>query len=1141
MIRKIGRALVVGAGIGGLRAALDLAAAGYSVALVDRSPHPGGMLSRLDFQFPTNHCGLCRMLPLLERSASSQFCPRRGFWHENVELYLETELAALTGEPGRFQVRLRSKPNLVDQSRCLGCGQCTAVCPVEVPDPFNAGLSLRKAVYLPVPQALPHLYRIDTSACTRCGACVKVCPTGAINLVDVGRRAFHVLVVDDELVVRDSLKAWIEDEGYGVATASSGPEALELLAAGPVHLLLLDVKMPGMDGIEVLEKAKKISPELTVVMMTAYATVETAVEAMKIGALDYLIKPFDPEALFPLVQSLYEKVEAETGPAFEVGAVVLCGGVEQYDPRNELVQYGYGTIPGVVTGLEFERLISGSGPTQGRLVRPGDGRRVRKVAWLQCVGSRDLRLGADYCSSICCMFALKEAVLAREKAGPDLETVIFYQDLRTFGLEFQRYRQEAEQRHGVRLERGRVHSLVPDQATGGLSLAWVDLTGQGHEEIFDLAVLSVGQRPPAGLPALAQSSGVGLNEFGFIQVEPFSLTRTSRPGLYTGGSLTGPADIGAAVIQADAAALSASLAIHRSGGSLALEPESVPPLRDPGREEPRIIVALCLCQRALPLSLDLKLLAGRLASDPAVVNVLTLEDLCRDQAWTTLTLAASRSEANGIVFGACRPGLISHKLKDLTLQAGLDPALMEVVDIRSLLREDLKPGDRLALIQGALQSGLARVRRWEAGPREEFSVSQRALVIGGGPAGLTAALAIADHGFLVVLLERESVLGGNLRRLKTTLEGHDPAPLLARLLERLDKHPLIKLYTNARIIGSTGGIGRFVTSIQDEAGQVQSLEHAVTILATGGVEAEPRTYHYGDSPAVKTQMELERDLAEGEINPSGLKAVVMIQCVGSREEPRNYCSRVCCPTAIKQALRLKEKNPDLAVYIFYRDMMTPGFHESHFTRARRNGVIFIPYETDNKPQVHLRDQGVVVSAFEPIIGRTVEIEADLLILAAGVNPRLPADLVKTFGIKTGPDGFFQAADSKWRPVDAGREGVFACGLCHSPRALAETVATAEAAAMRALRVLMRDRLRSGRDTARVRSSLCSLCGLCVETCPYEARTLDSDLGRVLVNPFLCQGCGACAAICPNGAAILNDFSDQRMMETIEAALGGAGS
>ncbi|CAB5114700.1 heterodisulfide reductase, subunit A/methylviologen reducing hydrogenase, subunit delta [Olavius algarvensis associated proteobacterium Delta 3] len=1152
MNRKIGRALVVGGGISGIRAALDLAETGYGVTLIDHSPHIGGILSQLDVQFPTNHCGMCKMLPLVERDAASQFCLRKGLFHENIDILLNTDVSAVDGEPGNFTVSLREKPTWVDPRLCVGCGVCEEVCPVDVPDAFNEGLSTRKAIYLPVPHNIPNAYVIDLPSCTHCGECERVCPTDAIRLQADRRKEFRILVVDDEQIVRDSLKAWLEDEDFSVDTAESGPAALEKLAGTTVHLMLTDIKMPGMDGVELLKAAREVAPDLCVLMMTAYATVETAVEAMKIGAEDYLVKPFDPEQMIPKVVTVYEHLEAGKTRQLDVGAIVFCGGTDYFHPADEKNVYGYNTHPGVMTSLEFERVLSGTGPSGGRLVRPHDGKPVEKIAWLQCVGSRDVQSNADFCSSICCMVAIKEAMLARERGNGRTETAIFYMDMRTFGKPFQRYRDQAEKTHGVRFERGRVHSVHPAGESGDPLIRYVRLDGSTHDERFDLVILAVGQRPSKGTREIAELTDIPLNTWGFVQTDPFLPARTDKPGLVVGGSYSGLKDISESVICASAASLEASRVIHAAGGSLAVESPPEPEMRDVSREHPKVLAALCTCSGRYAQRLDVEGIADRLERDPCVDQVLTLNQCCTTAGWEQLAEAAKEANPNRILIGACHPYLFIEQLRELARHIHLDAALMDVVDIMSPV---ISAGSRLkdnsegpdespvrSLQTSALEMALSRLRHLNPVPAPTVDVTRRALVIGGGIAEMHGALAIADHGYPVDLVEQDDRLGGNLHWLSRTIDGQSTRPLLEETVQQIEKHPHIDVHLGSRVADAFGEVGQFHTTLETGDGEVNTVSHGAVLLATGGTEAPASEYGYGTSEAIVTQMELESRITENAFDPTAVASVVMIQCVGSREEPRNYCSRVCCPTSLKQMLYLKQANPDIAIYVLYRDMMACGFTESYFTEARRQGVMFIQYSPEEKPDVHLLqsdDYPVEVSAFDPVLGRPVEIGADLLVLATGVVPRLPENLARFYGAGIDTDGFFDEAESKWRPVDSLKEGVFACGLALSPRSIPDSIATAGAAAQRCLRILSHERMKTGKVVSAVRHSLCSLCERCIETCPYNARSLPADLGRVAVNPAMCQGCGECASVCPNSASVVHGFSDPQMFDVIDAALESA--
>ncbi len=1006
--------LVVGAGIGGIRSALDLGELGHRVCLIDSSPAIGGILAQLDYQFPNNHCGMCKMLPLVGRERASEFCMRKALFHDNIEIMPFTEVKEVSGEPGAFQVTLLQKARQVDVDRCMGCGKCVEVCPVVVPDEFNQGLSQRKAVYRPVPQNLPNTYIIDREHCTKCGKCMIHCPTQAIDL--------------------------------------------------------------------------------------------------------FLI---------------------DTQKLIQVGAMVLAGGTGFFDPAPLRDLYGCGAHPNVMTSLQFERIVSGVGPTQGRLLRPSDGRPIRSIAWIQCVGSRNLHLQRDYCSSICCMFALKEAVLAKESSAGEVDTAVFYMDMRTYGKDFYRYQRWAQEEQGVRLIRSRVHTAVPLE-DGTLSIRYVDEEGSIQEEAFDLVVLSTGQVPQPNLRGLMEKLGVSLNTAGFAAPQGFSQVRTDNPGVFVCGSVTGLKDISETLIQAGAAAAETATFLASKGvvGSTEAIPEEK---KDVARAAPRVGIVLCKCMGSTEQSLDWAYLKGRLQGDRSVETVLDVDQLCSEEVLDEVLRRLEATQTNRLLMGACLPYVYKRKLRGLGVRLGLNPVLVDVVDLRSLgFSGNGSEGQATKEAEVLLGTALEALKRRDPLSVVSVPVTQRALVVGGGIAGMTAALTISQTGFPVTLVEKDQGLGGRLRHIYHTLDGPDPHRLLADVVKQVEDTPGIQILTETEVVESKGSVGAFRTVLRDKDGKERILEHGVAILATGAAAARPAQYCYGQSDRVFTQEEFEELLAHFKLPKDRLKTVVMIQCVGSRDEQRPYCSRVCCSAALKNAFKVLEWNKEARIYVLYRDLMTYGFLEEHYTRARAEGIRFIPYKPERKPEVSL-EQGLPLVRFQdPILQREVQIKAEALVLSTGMVP--PEDterLAAALGLERNQDGFLLEADAKWRPVDFLKEGVFLCGTAHSPRSIAESMAQAKSAAQRALAILRRQEIFSARMVADVKRSICTLCETCVAVCPYEARRVDMEEGMIVVDMAACQGCGACAVACPSGAAFVRGLEDKATMAVIEAALGDA--
>jgi heterodisulfide reductase subunit A2 len=1012
MEAQTNRILVVGAGISGMRSALDLALMGHDVTLIDKAIHTGGTVVRLDHQFPSDACGICRMLPQVERDDLTQHCLRRGIEHENIEVLRSTELVALEGEPGKFVATLRRKPTMVDRDLCIGGGRGIDVCPVEVPGDPKVNSGVRKAIFLPLSYDLNN-YVIDLDACTRCGECVQVCPTNAINL-------------------------------------------------------------------DMVAQEQKVN----------------------------------------------------------VGAVILAAGFGQYDPASAKDTYCY-EHPNVVTSLEFERLMSKSGPNLGRVLRPGDGKPVEKAAWLQCVGSRAQQTNSDFCSSACCMYSIKQSVLAKESTGGLLDATIFYIDMRTYGKNFQSYRDRAEKEHGVRFQRCRVHSVIPEDPQGNLRLSFVKAQGGMSDEIFDLVVLAVGQRPSPSTKSLADITKIELNQWGFPKPQDYSLAKSGRAGIFASGSFTGLRDISESVIAANSAALEASnFLASQKAATTEIEASGVVRASLP-QGSPQVYVAICTCGDTLQAAVNVEEVAARVVHLPEVGNVGIFRNLYMEQGWRELNEALVESRCNRLLVCSCMSSQFSVKLHKYVHRIGYDRDLVEFVDLqpRFVFRNEQAQQRCLKDMLARIAMVLGKLKATTIRTVPSTRIEAQALVIGGGIAGMTAALAIADHHFQVYLVEKSPQLGGNLRERYRTLDGNAPQRLLANTLSKVKKHPNIHIYANARVVQSKGQVGHFTTTIKELDGTSNIITHGVTILATGGKEAQTESFCYGKSSRIVTQGQFERKINAGTLNPEELSTAAMIQCVDSREEKRPYCSRICCASALKNALFLKEKNPSMQIYIFYRDIMSYGFMESYYSLARQAGIIFIPFQNDQKPTVVLENEIPVISAVEPILQRELELRTDLLVLSTGIVPEDTRELMEVLDVKRDRNGFWQEQDAKWRPVDLTKRGIFVCGMAHSPRNITESIAMAESAALRSLRFLFKAQLTAGTSTlASIDPRLCTGCKTAVDLCAYDAITFNEGSKTASVDELLCQGCGVCAAACPVGAINIGNYSSIQMMAQIEGLL-----
>ncbi|MFN2270590.1 MAG: FAD-dependent oxidoreductase [Anaerolineae bacterium] len=865
----------------------------------------------------------------------------------------------------------------------------------------------------------------------------------------------------------------------------------------------------------------------------------------------------------------------------DVGAVILTPGLETMpgDIRPEL---GYGRCANVVTSIEFERMLSASGPWGGVVQRPSDGKHPRKIAFIQCVGSRDISCDQGYCSSVCCMYATKEAIIAKEH-DPAVEPTIFYIDVRSFGKGFERYIERAEQEYGVRYVRSAVSFAREEAETRNVVLKYAGESANQRisEEEFDLVVLSVGLRPPEGAQSLASRLGIALNAYGFAESPTLQPVRTSRPGIFAAGAFAEPKDIPETVIEASCAAAQASALLADARGTLTQE-QVWPDERDVSDELPRVGVFICHCGINIGSVVDVPKVVEHVASLPYVAHAEQNTYTCSQDTQQRIREQIEEHGLNRVVVASCTPRTHEALFQETIRGAGLNPHLFQMANIREQDSWVHRGDHRSATDKAKELAAMAVARACKQRPIEHgtFAVNKRALVIGGGLAGMTAALSIAEQGFPVTLVEREAELGGNLRHIFVGLPTNEqltlsdaqciePQGLLEQTIKTVTSNPRISVLTEAEVVNVGGYLGQYQTTVKLADERQEEIQHGVIIVATGARQIEPQEYSYGEHPGIITQRELEKMLVDWKAGKSVASnqstslptanlpnSIVMIQCVGSRDEEHPYCSRICCTEAIKNALAIKESSPEIDVTILYRDVRTFGFKERYYREARRQGVVFLQYDKDKKPTVSGHEVSssrldkpetpnlepgtrLKVTVWDAVLGEEVTLHPDLVVLSAGIEPNIDNEtLAQLVKVPLDEDNFFLEAHAKLRPLDFAADGVYLCGMAHSPRFLDEAIAQAHGAAVRAAGLLTKDELEATPIVASVNPRLCSACGLCVEVCPYNARVLEPGSTCAEVVGVLCQGCGACVVACPNKASQQRGFEMVQVYGMLDAVAIG---
>ena len=999
--KKIGAVLVVGGGVAGIQASLDLADSGFRVYLIDQGPSIGGVMAQLDKTFPTNDCSMCILSPKLVATGR----------HPNITILTNAQVTGLKGKAGNFEVKLRKKSRYIIEDKCNGCGVCAQKCPIEVVDMYNEGLGKRSAIYVDYPQAVPLKFMIDREKCIGCGTCYEICKANAIQ---------------------------------------------------------------------------------------------------------------------------YDQEDSET--TLKVGSIILAPGFESFDAKLKS-EYGYGRFANVVTSIEFERILSASGPFGGLVLRPSDGEIPKKIAFIQCVGSRDFQLGNNYCSAACCMYGMKEAVIAKEHTTSKLDATIFYMDMRSYGKEFDAYRNRAEDEYGIRFVRSRVAGVTEDPKTADLHVHYVENENPKTEE-FDMIVLSTGMQPPKNVEKLAENLGIKLNKYKFCETETFSPMETSKPGIFTCGAFSAPKDIPESVAQASGAAAKAMSIIASERGTLTTLKE-YPTQRDVSKEDPRIGVFVCHCGINIGGVVNVPAVVEYAKTLPNVVYAEANLYTCSQDTQKLIAEKIKQNKLNRVIVASCTPRTHEPLFRETVQEAGLNQYLFEMTNIRDQCSwvHMHEPKEATKKAKDLVRSVVAKAKLMKPLEKPLINITPVALVIGGGVSGMTAALELSRQGFQVHLVEKEKELGGHMRTIQYLLEKEDdPKKKLDALVKAVMENDKIQVYTCAEVVDVYGFVGNFKSKIRQQNGKEKEVEHGVVIVATGAVEYKPTEYLYGKDPRIMTQHELEQEIANGKFRA---KNVVMIQCVGARNEERPNCSRICCGQAVKNALKIKESNPETEVYVLYKDLRAYGFKEDYYRDAAMKGVIFVNYDDERKPQVTNENGKLKVTFWEPVIKEEVDVEPDVVVLSAATIPnpgnKHVAEMLK---VPLTKDGSFLEAHMKLRPVDFATEGVFLCGMAHSPKYVDESIAQACAAAARATTILSRDKLEMEGIIANVNEDLCSGCRICEYLCPYGAVEMKDKEGKTVAHMIeaLCKGCGACGTACPTKAITMGHFTTEEILAQVKAVL-----
>ncbi|MFX1303444.1 MAG: FAD-dependent oxidoreductase [Promethearchaeota archaeon] len=1010
-----GSVLVIGGGIAGIQASLDLTEIGLKVYLVEKTPSIGGRMAQLDKTFPTLDCSLCILAPKMVEV----------YRNPNIELMTYHEVQKVSGEPGDFKVTVLKKPRYINENKCKGCGDCATKCPkIEAPNVFDMNLGKRKSIYIPFPQAVPPVYLIDPEMCLKltrdvCGVCQKVCEAEAIDF-------------------------------------EQKPQEIEL----------------------------------------------------------------------------------------HVGAIVVATGFDM--TRDNLTSRWGIRYENVVTALEYERILCASGPYGGHVVRPSDEKEPETIVFIQCAGSRDLHERVPYCSSVCCMYAAKEAIITKEHSE-QTKCYVFRHDIRAYGKNFYEFTQKAQEEYGVIYFHSKISKIVEDSETNDLVIRYEDLqTGLLNEFRASMVVLATPLVPSKGTRELAKILDINVDDYNFFKEQNhFTKSLSSRKGIFLSGFCQGPMDIPESV--ADASGVASQVAALLSSAKFTQIKEKVfdiPEKEVNLTDEPRIGVLICHCGINIGKYIDVPNVVDYIKKLP---NVVYCEDnlySCSSDSQARIKEVINEYNLNRFIVASCTPRTHESLFQETCQEAGLNKYLFEMANIRDQCSWVHMTEKELATekAKDLIEMTVAKSRLLRSQKEPKLSVSQKALIIGGGVSGMTAALNLANQGFIVYLVEKEKILGGILNDLYLLYPTHeDTSEFLEKIKQDVRANKNIQISLESKVKDVKGYVGNYDITITDSKNEINEFKVGVIIVATGGQELKPLGYlqYNNKNQNVITQLELERNLKKKDKTwLDNIKRVTTILCADARQkEGITYCSNICCATSIKNMDILKDLKPDLEIIILYRDFqMAKKEFEEYFFNRRKDAMI-LRYSLDMPPEITKisnKPEKYGIKVFDTNLQDIINFDTDLIVLSP---PMVPSDdsekLAKMLKVPLDKHGFFLEAHAKLRPVDFATDGVFLCGCAHWPKHIQESITQANGAAGRASRILSSADIIASGLVAEVNNELCVGCKVCIKLCPYNAISKNEE-GNVVINKLLCKGCGVCGASCPENAITVFHFTNEQILSEITA-------